>query len=422
MGMVIMAHKRIKSSRYPGVYWRESSRNRFNGRPDRCFDFCVKIDGKLKWINVGWLSEGISEKQAAQARKDYLTHTKQSLIGQDTTCQTALSPETAQISELSATPTKKRECSNIKEHLAAVPQVTTIQTYTLNDAVELYLSYLATDTSSGDSRDRNGYDVTFRNTLGKMPLSEIKAGQIQQIKTELLKRLAPATVLRRLSTCRAAVFYAIKQEMWTGVNPFGRDRLTMPRPQNKGERFLTPEEAKTLLVELQKRSPALHDMAWLSLKTGLRSTEIFRLQGADIDINAGVLWITEKGGNRTALHVSRQVIDKLAAYGRQPSEYIFPDRHGGKMTHISDTFERVCVELGWNPATPQEKGKRDFRKRVWFHTLRHTFASWLAQSGKVTLYELRDLMRHKSITMTERYAHLIPAQTFKKAAIIDEIL
>ena len=255
-----------------------------------------------------------------------------------------------------------------------------------------------------------------------MPLSEIKVGQIQQIKNELLKRLAPATVLRRLSTCRAAVFYAIKQEMWTGVNPFGRDRLTMPRPQNKGERFLTPEEAKTLLVELQKRSPALHDMAWLSLKTGLRSTEIFRLQGADIDINAGVLWITEKGGNRTALHVSRQVIDKLAAYGRQPSEYIFPDRHGGKMTHISDTFERVCVKLGWNPATPQEKGKRDFRKRVWFHTLRHTFASWLAQSGKVTLYELRDLMRHKSITMTERYAHLIPAQTFKKTAIIDEIL
>lgn len=245
----------------------------------------------------------------------------------------------------------------------------------LNDAVELYLSYLAADTSCGDSRDRNGYDVTFRNTLGKMPLSEIKAGQIQQIKNELLKRLAPATILRRLSTCRAAVFYAIKQEMWTGVNPFGRDRLTMPRPQNKGERFLTPEEAKTLLVELQKRSPALHDMAWLSLKTGLRSTEIFRLQGADIDINAGVLWITEKGGNRTALHVSRQVIDKLAAYGRQPSEYIFPDRHGGKKTHISDTFERVCVELGWNPATPQEKGKRDFRKRVWFHTLRHTFAS-----------------------------------------------
>ena len=38
--------------------------------------------------------------------------------------------------------------------------------------------------------------------------------------------------------------------------------------------------------------------------------------------------------------------------------------------------------------------------------MRHTFASWLAQSGKVTLMELQKLMRHKNITMTMRYAHL----------------
>jgi integrase len=210
--------------------------------------------------------------------------------------------------------------------------------------------------------------------------------------------------------------------MWEGINPFGRDRLIMPRPQNKGERFLLPEEARKLLTELEKRSPQLHDMAWLSLKTGLRSTEIFRLQGADIDLAASVLWITEKGGTRKALCVARDILEKLASYGRRKDEYIFQDRQGGKMTHISDTFERVCVSLGWNPANAKEKAGMDPRKRVWFHTLRHTFASWLAQSGKVTLYELRDLMRHKTINMTERYAHLIPAQTFQKAVVIDEVL
>ena len=88
----------------------------------------------------------------------------------------------------------------------------------------------------------------------------------------------------------------------------------------------------------------------------------------------------------------------------------------------SDTFDRVCVDLGLMPKDPEERANMDRRKRVWFHTLRHTFASWLAQSGKVTLYELRDLLRHSSITQTERYAHLIPSTVQKKAAMIDEIL
>ncbi len=162
-------------------------------------------------------------------------------------------------------------------------------------------------------------------------------------------------------------------------------------------------------------------MAWLSLKTGLRSTEIFRLTGADIDREGKVLWITEKGGRRAAIRVAQDVIDTLAAYGRAPEDYVFQEWGGGKLKQISTSFGRACVAAGLEP--PEEKGrKRDPRKKMWFHVLRHTFASWLAQSGTMTLQELRDLMRHGSITMTERYAHLIPGQAQKKTAIIDALL
>ena len=44
---------------------------------------------------------------------------------------------------------------------------------------------------------------------------------------------------------------------------------------------------------------------------------------------------------------------------------------------------------------------------VTFHTLRHTFASWLVMEG-VRLFEVSQLLRHASIQMTERYAHLAP--------------
>ena len=39
--------------------------------------------------------------------------------------------------------------------------------------------------------------------------------------------------------------------------------------------------------------------------------------------------------------------------------------------------------------------------------LRHTFASWLVMEG-VPLFEVSKLLRHASIQMTERYAHLAP--------------
>ena len=44
-------------------------------------------------------------------------------------------------------------------------------------------------------------------------------------------------------------------------------------------------------------------------------------------------------------------------------------------------------------------------KGVTFHTLRHTFASWLGQMSGVEALTIRDLLGHSSVTMTDRYMH-----------------
>jgi integrase len=65
----------------------------------------------------------------------------------------------------------------------------------------------------------------------------------------------------------------------------------------------------------------------------------------------------------------------------------------------------------------EKAGIRDLR----FHDLRHTFATRLVQAG-VDLYKVQKLLRHKSPTMTQRYAHHYPESLRDGAEVLDRII
>ncbi len=160
-------------------------------------------------------------------------------------------------------------------------------------------------------------------------------------------------------------------------------------------------------------------MALLSLRTGLRATELFSLTGADLQPEHGVIHLTGKGGRRELVRVhdpDGSLFGMLQNYVTGPSALLFRARNGKRIVTLSDTFQRVCTAFGLNKEDTPET------MRAIFHTLRHSFASWHAQSGKVTLYELQTLMRHRRIEMTQRYAHLIPEDVAAKQSVILDML
>jgi hypothetical protein len=83
------------------------------------------------------------------------------------------------------------------------------------------------------------------------------------------------------------------------------------------------------------------------------------------------------------------------------------------MKAISKTFDRTVKCLGFND------GVTDRRQRVVFHTLRHTFGSWLAMQG-MHILTIKELLGHKSTAMTERYSHLIPDMKKQAALALEQ--
>lgn len=84
-----------------------------------------------------------------------------------------------------------------------------------------------------------------------------------------------------------------------------------------------------------------------------------------------------------------------------PTDPVFEGRKGKHIEEVSDTFKGVEGRLGFN------NGIEDRRQKVCFHSLRHTFASWLALEG-LPILTIKELMRHSTLQMTESYSHLSP--------------
>ena len=82
---------------------------------------------------------------------------------------------------------------------------------------------------------------------------------------------------------------------------------------------------------------------------------------------------------------------------------------------VSKSFRKLIDRLKLND------GIDDPRQRVYFHTLRHTFASWLAIKSTPIL-TIKELLGHKTLAMTERYAHLSPDHKRTAASGVDDML
>lgn len=246
------------------------------------------------------------------------------------------------------------------------------------------------------------YRLWLSPTLANKPLRDIKPIHLERIKKTMAEAGRSAQTVRHVLAALRQVFnFAKRHGIYAGDNPVSL--VKKPSADARRLRFLTHDEADRLLAALAERESNVHDMALLALHCGLRAGEIFSLTWGDVDIERGVLILRDtKSGKTRAAYMTEAVAAMLAGMERRgPNDLVFPSATGGRIVQISETFNRAVAALGLN------NGVTDNRQKVVFHTLRHTFASWLVEQG-IDLYSVKELMGHGTLAMTERYSHLSP--------------
>jgi len=176
---------------------------------------------------------------------------------------------------------------------------------------------------------------------------------------------------------------------------------------NRRLRYLSKEECQKLIDACD---PHLRPIVITALNTGMRKAEILNLRCDQVDLKHGfILLEITKNGERREIPINHTLRKTLMALPRcLDTPYVFFDLRTGKpYKNIKRSFASTC----------KRAGIKDFR----FHNLRHTFASHLVMAG-VDLTTVKELLGHKTLTMTLRYAHLAPSHKIKAVNVLDSNL
>ncbi|MGR5236276.1 tyrosine-type recombinase/integrase [Vibrio alfacsensis] len=262
----------------------------------------------------------------------------------------------------------------------------TLNSFLLSEVVEEFLAqYSGKD---GSLSQRVNY---WSRTLGDLPVGKITRPKVKTELRKLLKQCTPATV-NRYKAALGTLYRFLLEEYDVDHNPVRG--IPNYAENNERTRFLDDDELPRLLATCKVSGwDRLYLLVLLAITTGGRRSELIRCRWESVNFKTRTIHLgITKNGEQRLLTLTQDAIEELMAF-RRSSGYVFP------LPKQPDTYFKN-FDCYWKEAM-KTASVDNFR----FHDLRHTCASMLAMNG-ASLLEICQVLGHKSITMTQRYAHL----------------
>jgi integrase/recombinase XerD len=226
--------------------------------------------------------------------------------------------------------------------------------------------------------------------------------------------LRERSVARRLTTLRNLYRFLLREER-TQTDP--TSLLTLPRQWKSLPKYLNSNEIDRLLEAPDPDKPTgIRDRAMLSLlyATGLRVTELCRLEISDLDADLGVLRVLGKGGKQRLVPVGGHALKAVAAY----LEVARPALLRGRSNRFLFVTARgkILTRQGFWKSLGAYGVKAGVCRRISPHVVRHSFATHLLEGG-ADLRSVQTMLGHADIATTQIYTHVMRSRLQK---IIDE--
>ena len=361
--------KRIKSKKYTGVYYRELE----NG--DRVFEFTYKdLEGKKKWIKVGLASHNINESFANRKRIETINKLK--LDGDEPDFIKKRKP----VKKISLNAIANKYFADYE--MRAKPNIFKESLFKYQNKVEPY--------------------------FGKMPVDEITKEAVEKWLKSFKKDYKQASINSYHATFKAVVNYGIKEfkELERVINPL--QKISMKDPENERERVLSTNEIKHLF-ECLIHKPKAYLYVAVALGTGARPKAIITTQKKDFDIaNRTLTFPALKKGKRYPVPLIDSLFKQLieATKDLNADDYIFHPDNPKTITTRPISYEGIKRQIQplLDELFNQGLDNNDRKHRVTFYTFRHTFATHLVKNPHVNILDVKKLMSHSRLQMTERYA------------------
>lgn len=285
------------------------------------------------------------------------------------------------------------------------PEIKKIANHTFSELAGEYIQWMDGRHKSAKSK---GYRINaMLSHFGNLPLRRFNTLVVEQYQTGLINQeLKPASVNKNISILKAMFKKAVHWNMVEEHTLKLIGRVKLLPVNNRRLRFLSHEECQALINTCK---PHLKPIVITALNTGMRRGEILGLKWEQVDLRHGfILLDITKNGERREIPINQTLRETLKGVTRRvDSPYVFIDRDGKQFQEIKRSFKTALKKAGIT----------DFR----FHDLRHTFASHLVMAG-VDITTIKELLGHKTLTMTLRYAHLAPSHKVKAVDILDNTL
>ncbi len=229
------------------------------------------------------------------------------------------------------------------------------------------------------------YNRKFLEFIKKEP-EQITEDDVKNYIVSLMeKNISPKSII----LIKAALKFFYDEVLKKNIENFKSPKVSKRLPV-----VLTRGEVKKLIDSVENKKHKL--ILKLLYSSGLRLSEVVNLKVGDIELNEKIGWVRSGKGKKDRIFIiSDKIVDELKEQMRRKEEtqFLFEGWSGAMSPRNIQKIVACSAK------------KAGINKPVHVHTLRHSFATHLLESGE-DIRKIQELLGHASLSTTQLYTHL----------------